>query len=81
MKITKLRKQLLDDLATGAKLIVTMTQEQHHNTTYEIQGGGRKYKKAFLDAFIPYAMGAGLLTESDPGLFEGCGQTFIVVRQ
>ncbi len=80
MKLTKLRQQCLDDLASGAKLIVTQTSELHLNTVYEITGGG-KYKKAFLDAFAPLALAAGLLTECDPGLFSGCGQSYIVVRQ
>lgn len=79
-KITPLRQKLLDDLASGAKVVVTLTPDEHRNTVYEIQGGGRRYNKAFLDAFIPQALAAGLLTESDPGLFAGCGQAFIVVR-
>lgn len=81
MRMTKLRQQCLDDLATGAKLVVTLAREERLNASYEIQGGGRKYNKAFLDAFVPLAFEAGLLTESDPGLFQGCGQSYIVVRE
>lgn len=39
-KITPLRRRLLDDLASGAKLVVTLTADEHRKAVYEIHGGG-----------------------------------------
>lgn len=79
IEITPGVRKVLNDLQGGEHIAVTFRQEGDPDPTYTITGGG-KHRSDVIGAALEALKNAGLVQEVDKGLFEGCGQTFVVVR-
>lgn len=76
IEITPDVRAVIADIEAGAKLEVTHEKEGY---SVSIVGGG-KHRGDILKAAFEALKEADLLQEVDPGLFQGCGQSFIIVR-
>lgn len=82
MKIIKVSAgaaRVIEALKGGERISVTYRQPSDPDPVYEITGGG-KFRSDCLGAALAALQEAGMVQEISPGLFEGCGQAFLVVR-
>lgn len=76
IEITAGVRNVIKDLENGARLEVT---HEGGGFSVAIIGGGKHRGDVLIAAFNALKE-ANMLREDDKGLFEGCGQSFIVVR-
>jgi len=76
VEVTPGVKRVLEDLHGGEKIHITKGQE----VQYSMTDGARKHRSDVLAAAFEILEREGLLKELEPGLFDGCGQVYIVVR-
>lgn len=79
IEITPGVRNVIRSLEGGEKISVTFRQPGDPEPIYEITGGG-KHRSDVLASTLEALQKAEMVEEVDKGLFEGCGQTFVVVR-
>lgn len=79
IEITAGVRKVLRDLEGGETITITHRAADDPEPSYVITGGGKHRSDVLAAAFVALRE-AGMLQEVDKGLFEGCGQTFIVIK-
>lgn len=77
IEVTAAERNVLEELENGARVFLTQSPK---GDVYTLMDNKGKHRSDVIRDAIEAAKEAGMLKEIGPGLFEGCAQSFVVVR-
>lgn len=80
MRMTKQRKDLIEDLDNGAVFMVTVSGSEHIRDYITVRGGAKRHSENVVRSLFDLLKSENKLITVDEGLFPGCGQCFKMVR-